>query len=155
MTQHFYRPFHTVPFLFVLLVAFSTNSHAQLTVKHDKTAGKIEVFRADKPTSVLTQNARPDFRPYLHPIVSPIGDAPYTQYSPGHHKHQTGLYWGITRVNGRDYFHHPEGTYWKRIASTVLKPETSESDPWVSWQTVYDLLGENGQTVLQETQTWI
>ena len=39
-------------------------------------------------------------RPYIHPIVSPDGKGILTEYSPGHHKHQTGLYWGFTRING-------------------------------------------------------
>ena len=38
----------------------------------------------------------------MHPIVSPNGKGLFTEYSPGHHKHQTGIYWGFTRVNGSD-----------------------------------------------------
>ncbi len=73
-----------------------------------------------------------------------------TEYSPGHHKHQTGLYWGFTRVNGRDYFHHPDDGYWKRVSADIIEGEGKV----VKWQTVYDLLAEDGSTVLTETQTW-
>jgi putative membrane-bound dehydrogenase-like protein len=77
-----------------------------------------------------------------------------TEYSPGHHKHQTGLYWGFTRLNGRDYFHHPDGNYWRRVAVRILKAEASSPSDQVQWQTVYDLLGEDGTAVLQESQIW-
>ncbi len=122
----------------------------ELTVQQDEEAGTISVFRAGVVDPILVQNARPDFRPFLHPIVTPDGQSVVTEYSPGHHPHQTGLYWGFTRVNGRDYFHHPEGDYWRRVSSAVLV----ERGQAVKWRTVYDMLGEDGQPIMQETQVW-
>ncbi|MGV3502751.1 MAG: PVC-type heme-binding CxxCH protein [Adhaeribacter sp.] len=110
----------------------------------------LRVFRAGEAEAILTQHARADFRPYLHPIAAPDGKGVLTEYSPGHHKHQTGLYWGFTRVNGRDYFHNPSGGYWRRVSAKVVTPQ----GPQVRWQTVYDLLDEQGQTLLTETQNW-
>ncbi len=121
-----------------------------LRVRQDEGTGTIRVFRAEETEPILTQNAAPDFRPYLHPIASPDGRSVLTEFSPGHHKHQTGFYWGFTRVNGRDFFHHPEGDYWRRVSATVLEAQGSQ----VSWQTVYELLDEEGSTLLTETQTW-
>ena len=115
-----------------------------------KVGDKIEVTRVGNPKPIVTQNARSDFRPYLHPIVAPDGKGELTEYSPGHHKHQTGLYWGFTRVNGRDYFHHPEGDYWKRVSFDVIQSKGHE----VSWRTVYNLLDADGKPVMRETQTW-
>lgn len=146
--------------LFVCLFLFSCNSQnstqgiesteTELKVLHDESAGTISVFREGEKDALVVQNALPDFRPYLHPIVAPDGKGNLTEYSPGHHKHQTGLYWGFTRVNGRDYFHHPEGDYWKRVSAKVLTDKGTK----VKWQTVYDLLDEAGNAVLRETQTW-
>jgi len=121
-----------------------------LEIKEDKGKGTISVFRGDTKKALVTQNARPDFRPYLHPIMAPDGKGELTEDRPGHHKHQTGLYWGFTRVNGRDYFHHPEGDYWKRVSAKVVKGEGEE----VSWETVYHLLDKDGSGILQETQQW-
>lgn len=121
-----------------------------LRLVQDAKAGTIAVFRAGEKTPVVTQNAKPDFRPYLHPIVAPDGKGLLTEYSPGHHKHQTGLYWGFTRVNGRDYFHHPQGDYWRRVSAKIL----TATGPEVKWRTVYDLLDSTGTAVLTETQTW-
>ena len=121
-----------------------------LNVHHDKNTGTISVFRNDDQSPVLTQNAKPDIRPYIHPIIAPDGNGVLTEYSPGHHKHQTGLYWGLKQVNGRDYFMNWQGDYWRRISASVIEGKGQE----VKWQTVYDLLDEKGNTILTETQNW-
>lgn len=128
----------------------TSTGEISLRIEQDKDAGAISVFRSDGKEPILTQNAKADFRPYLHPIATPDGKGVLTEYSPGHHKHQTGLYWGFTRVNGRDYFHNPQGDYWRRVSADVIE----DSGGTVKWQTVYDLLDEKGNTALTETQTW-
>lgn len=121
-----------------------------LRVEHDEAAGTLNVFRAGSDKAMVTQNAKADFRPYIHPIVAPDGKGVLTEYSPGHHKHQTGLYWGFTRVNGRDFFHNPDGDYWRRVSAEVLQ----DTGKVVEWRTVYDLLDEKGNAILTETQNW-
>ena len=123
---------------------------AHLTLRQDSATHTISVYRDNVADPILTQNAKPDFRPYLHPIVSPDGKSVLTEFSPGHHKHQTGIYWGLTRVNGRDYFHNPSNGYWRRISSDIL----TEHGSTVKWSTVYHLLDEAGQPIMAETQTW-
>ncbi|MBC7759460.1 MAG: PmoA family protein, partial [Phormidesmis sp. FL-bin-119] len=129
---------------------FLKDKEVELNIKENKAAGTISVYRVDIKEPILIQHAKADFRPYIHPISSPDGKGMLTEYSPGHHKHQTGLYWGFTRVNGRDYFHNPSGDYWKKVSSRVLEAAGKE----VKWQTVYDLLDEKGNKVLTETQNW-
>jgi putative membrane-bound dehydrogenase-like protein len=125
-----------------------------LTASLNAAADRVQVFRAGVAEPIVTQVALPDFRPYLHPLVAPDGQGRLTEFSPGHHRHQTGLYWGFTRVNGRDYFHHPEGSYWRRVAVSLLKSEAQRAGDSVQWQTVYDLLDEQGQAVMRESQIW-
>ena len=124
--------------------------HESLRVVQNDEASTISIYRADGKEPILTQNAKADFRPYLHPVQAPDGKGLLTEYSPGHHKHQTGIYWGYTRVNGRDYFHNPQGNYWRRVSARVVEA----SGPQVKWQTVYDLLDEDGKAILTETQNW-
>lgn len=144
--------------LFALLVSAlliaSTAIAADLQVRQDTDTGTISVFRVGDDEPILTQNARPDFRPYIHPIVAPDGQGVLTQANPAYNPHQTGLYWGFTQVNGRDYFHHPEETHWRRVSAMVMKPASSRTDLNVRWQTIYDLLDADGAAVLRETQTW-
>ncbi|MDT7828275.1 DUF6807 family protein [Pricia sp. S334] len=142
----------------------------------EKTDTEIKVFSDGGTAALVTQNAEPGFRPYIHPILAPGTEAELTQYSPGHHKHQTGLYWGFTRVNGegaspgelkkwfydpdkpeeiqkkigRDFFHNPGGDHWQRVSMEVLTAEGEE----VKWKTVYNMLGEDKRPILKETQTW-
>ncbi|MDP6118939.1 MAG: PmoA family protein [Planctomycetota bacterium] len=138
-------------FCFVLSSPFGVRAEeTELRVFIDEDQGTISALREDEEKPILTNHARPDFRPYIHPVVAPDGRGVLTQYSPGHHRHQTGLYWGFTRVNGRDYFHHPKGDYWQRKSMKVIK----DSGASVQWHTVYDLLDANGKAVLTETQTW-
>ena len=135
------------------LASFSAQRPAPprgLTIRQDQRAGTISVFRAGTRDPLLTVNAKPDQRPYLHPIVAPDGKGVLTEYSPSHHKHQTGLYWGFTRLNGRDYFHNLDGKHWRRVAATVAEA----SGEHVRWATSYDLLDDAGEAVLRETQKW-
>jgi len=144
-----------------LLAALSCNSKASsdghassqptiLNLSQDEAAGTISVLREGETEPIIVQHAKDDFRPYLHPIYAPDGKGILTEYSPGHHRHQTGLYWGMTRVNGRDYFHNPQGDYWKKIALNVVEQRGEE----VKWQTIYQLLDSLGNPVMEETQNW-
>lgn len=135
---------------FVLVTAPSLLAAENLRLGRDEKAGTISVYRANLTNPILTQSARPSQRPFLHPIVAPDGKGVLTEFSPGHHKHQTGLYWGFTRVNGRDFFHNLKSDYWKRNSVRIL----AQSGSSVSWQTSYDLLDSQGQPILTETQTW-
>lgn len=121
-----------------------------LSIEHDEDAGSISVYKNSEETPILVQNVRENFRPYIHPIEAPDGSGELTQFSPGHHTHQTGLYWGFTRLNGRDFFHNPGEGYWRRVSAEVNDAEHQT----IAWQTVYDILDEKGQTVLTETQYW-
>ena len=135
-----------------LLLAVSLTSvfAAPLELVQDEEAQTISVFRTNGDEAILVQNARSDHRPYLHPIVAPDGNGILTEYSPGHHPHQTGLYWGFTRVNGRDYFHNPSNGYWKLLEANVI---VAEGDV-VQWETIYHLLDEEGTALMEETQVW-
>lgn len=153
--QSFFKTVPMKPFILRFCCAFLasalTTAHAaNLTLRQDAATHTLSVYRDHVPQPILTQNARPDFRPYLHPIVSPDGKSVLTEFSPSHHKHQTGLYWGLTRANGRDYFHNPDSGYWRRVSIEAIIAQGSE----VKWSTTYHLLDAAGQAIMAETQTW-
>ncbi len=144
-------------------------------VQNEET-GAISIYREGEDEPIVTQNAGADHRPFLHPIAAPDGKGLATEFSPGHHPHQTGIYWGFTRVNGepmdadalrqwfyrrdkpeniaravgRDYFHNPGGDHWRRVAAAVVTGSGAE----VRWRTVYDMLDAEGAAFLTETQNW-
>lgn len=122
----------------------------ELILEQDEAAGTISVYRPGSDKPIIVENAKENFRPFLHPITAPDGKGILTEYSPGHHKHQTGIYWGFTRVNGRDFFHNPGEGYWKKIGASIVEKKGEE----VKWQTIYDLLNEKGEPELRETQNW-
>ena len=53
-------------------------------------------------------------------------------------------------IKGRDYFHNPGSDYWKRMSFSVIDSVGDQ----VSWQTVYHMLGEDGNPIMEETQNW-
>lgn len=137
----------------VLLLAHPCKSacadEQTLFVRYDQQSETISVFRNNNQL-LLTQHVNPAIRPYIHPIVAPDGNGILTEFSPVHHKHQTGLYWGLKKVNGRDYFMNWREDYWHRVSARI----TTERGVKIKWQTTYDLLDENGNSILTETQTW-
>ncbi|MFT3747490.1 MAG: PmoA family protein [Agriterribacter sp.] len=116
----------------------------------DDNGQTIALYKEGVAEPIMVQHAENDFRPYIHPITAPDGKAVLTEFSPGHHKHQTGLYWGFTKVNGRDYFHHPADSYWKKVSADIIQQDGEE----VKWQTVYDILDEKGNAIMRQTQNW-
>jgi hypothetical protein len=133
---------------------------ATLTFVADKEAPRLElrvlengdcaVSRAGQDKPFLVYHAPVDGRPYVHPIVAPDGKGVLTEFSPEHHKHQTGLYVGFTRINGRDYFHNRGGDYWKRTQLPAAKAEGNQA----SWSASYDLLGKDKAPAVAVTEKY-
>lgn len=114
---------------------------------------RLEVRRGGKgPALVTHQITETHGRPYIHPLRSPDGKGILTEYSPGHHKHQTGLYWGPTRINGRDYFHHYDGTYWTKSRLTKSDPRLTGGP--LRWTCTSHLANEQAEVILEDSQAW-
>ena len=147
--------------LFTVFVFLSYISLAQLPKKskHEAKTLRIERSRVDtaiyifddkgrKP--ILTQVFKKDERPYIHPIIAPDSKGVLTEYRPAHHLHQTGIYWGLKLVNGRDYFMKWRSDYWRGVSASIIEGKGKQ----VKWQTVYDMIDEKGNTIMVETQNW-
>lgn len=128
-----------------LLLALAAAQISELDFR--KSDAAVAVHRKGQEAPLLVLNAKADERPFLHPLLSPDGRGILTELSPGHHKHQTGIYVGILKVNGRDYFHNRGADYYRR--------RTLEADPAQSNLTAaYDWLGADKNPILVETQRW-
>jgi len=110
----------------------------------------ISVFTKDGRLPILVQVSKKDNRPYIHPIVAPDGKGVLTEYRPSHHLHQTGLYWGLKLVNGRDFFMNWNKDYYRLVSAKVIKSK----GPKVQWQITDELLDEKGNVSLTETHNW-
>lgn len=160
------RLFFIVIITFILLTGSGggmTSAYAQkepvsepsiLQAIHNEEAGTISILRKDRIDTLLVQNAQEQTRPFIHPIVAPDGNGILTEYRPDHHTHQTGLYWGLKRVNERDFFAQcckpGKVGYYQKVSANVIQEVGEE----VRWQTVYALLNEEGNTILTETHNW-
>ena len=121
-----------------------------LRIMQDSAAASISVFRSNSRQPILTQIAKKDERPYLHPIIAPDGRGVITEYRPSHHLHQTGIYWGLKLVNGRDFFMNWKNDYWRGVSASIVENKSKQ----VKWQTVYEMLDENGNILMVEIQNW-
>lgn len=130
--------------------AKETKTPYLLRIVKDQKEGSISIIHEENPELILTHMVKPDERPYIHPLIAPDGNGVMTEYRPAHHPHQTGIYWGLKKVNGRDYFMKWQEDYWRRVSATVIE----DHGPKVKWQTVYNMLDEKGHTVMVETQNW-
>lgn len=124
--------------------------HADANVRVEVVkSGGLSIFRPDIKEPIFVFNAPEDGRPYVHPMLAPDGKGALTEFSPAHHKHQTGIYVGFLKVNGRDYFHNRGGDYFRRRAF-----DWKNDSQGVRWTSTYDLLDKDKDAQLTETQSW-
>lgn len=148
-----------LPALLFICIHITFHSGAQkpqhrpgpLRVEQEESAASISVFRGSSRQPILTQVAKKDERPYLHPIIAPDGKGVMTEYRPSHHPHQTGIYWGLKLVNGRDFFMNWNKDYWRGVSASIVESKGRQ----VRWQTVYEMLDQNGDVIMVETQNWL
>lgn len=121
---------------------------ANLRVEVQKDGG-IAIFRPDVMQPLLAFNAPEDGRPYVHPLLAPDTKGVLTEFSPGHHKHQTGIYVGFLKVNGRDYFHNRGADTFRRTGF-----KHNRNSEGVAWTSTYALLDAKKSAQIVETQSW-
>jgi len=85
---------------FLMICAGCQNQSEHISDKEGNTTflilqaeDKIIVLSDGDSSTILVQEVGDNFRPYLHPIKAPGSEVNLTQFSPDHHKHQTGLFW--------------------------------------------------------------
>ncbi|WP_066366033.1 PmoA family protein [Herbidospora mongoliensis] len=121
-------------------------------------AGWAGIFHTGSPTPIVVQNASPDTRPYIHPIVVPGGTAAITEDAPGHHPWQHGLYVGLNDVNGIGFWLEglrpaaapTDGTFHPRLRDT---PKAEGNRAW--WSVATEYRHPDGSPMMRETQDWL
>ncbi len=134
----------------ILLFGLPAILHADANVRvEERKDGGIAIYRPTLEPPIFVFHAPLMGRPYVHPMLAPDGKGELTEFSPGHHKHQTGLYVGFLKVNGRDYFHNKGADYFRRIGF-----KHTASAEGVAWASLYELLDKDNTPQLIETQSW-
>lgn len=116
-------------------------------------------FRRAGGSVLVVQNAEPDARPFIHPIVCPDSSGVLTEDAPSHHPWQHGLYIGLNDVNGVGFWaegllkhvkgYENDGTFHPR----PLESPTCNANR-AKWRVVTDWRDPQGVTMLTETQAW-
>ena len=135
--------------LFLLAIPAVSTSAAPLQTERTSD-NRLIIRRAGAAEPLLIQHARADFRPYIHPIMAPDGNGVLTEDSPGHHKWQHGLYVGLNKVNGHDFWMRDDVFHPKPLAAPVVSGNT------VQWtvETLWTPESTAAASILKETQRW-
>ena len=133
----------------LLSLPIVVRADANVRVVEQKDGG-IAILRPGLDTPIFAFNAPADGRPYVHPLLAPDGKGVLTEFSPSHHKHQTGIYVGFLKVNGRDYFHNRGSDYFRRVGF-----EHAMKSEGIFFTSRYELLDKAKQPQLVETQAWV
>ncbi len=126
----------------------------KLTAVH--TATHLAIHRNSEASPILVQQADPNKRAYIHPILAPKGHGTLTENAPPHHPWQHGLYVGMNEVNGIGFWTeglvpqaHQDGTFHPRPLLTPLVDGNQ-----CTWSVISDWRAPDHHAVLTETQKW-
>ncbi|HYE32178.1 MAG TPA: PVC-type heme-binding CxxCH protein [Methylomirabilota bacterium] len=96
---------------------------------------------------LLTYQMNPEFRGYLHPVKDPTGKTVVTEDKPADHIWQHGIFTGLHKVNGIDFWTEKEGKQrFVRISNI-----TQEQDH-AGWVALNEWVAPNGKVLLEEEQ---
>ena len=126
-------------------------------LKMQSTAERIELLLPGDDNPILVQQATPNTRAYIHPILMPGGHAVLTEDTPDHHPWQHGLYVGLNDVNGIGFW--TEGLQENRRSQDgTFHPQpivgTKVDQNQANWTVSSQWRDPNGMLMLTETQNW-
>jgi putative membrane-bound dehydrogenase-like protein len=102
---------------------------------------------AAAPVELAQYQMNPALRPYLHPVRDPAGMVVLTDDRPSDHPHQHGIFTGLHKVNGLDFWHEKEG---KQRFSRLLDVQSGPDR--AGWRSLTEWVGPGNTVVMQEEQ---
>jgi hypothetical protein len=96
---------------------------------------------------ILRYSTDPALRPYIHPLRDPSGQLVLTDDRPGDHPWQHGIFTGLHKVNGLDFWTEKQG---KQRFVKLLDVQREEGS--VSWRALVEWVAPNGDVLLDEEQ---
>ena len=126
------------------------------TLRSEHRSERIAIYREGQTDALLLQQAAPDHRPFIHPILAPDGVGALTENEPGHHLWQHGLYVGLNDVNGAGFW--TEGFYLNPERDGTFHPQALTppvlDGTTARWEVATDWRSPAGEPLLTETQKW-
>lgn len=107
----------------------------------------VKAKTAGGMSDLVTYVTDPALRPYLHPVKDPSGRTTLTQDKPDDHPWQHGIFTGLHKVNGVDFWSEKEG----KLRFVRLLDIIQEQDH-VGWKALVEWVGPDGKAVLEEEQ---
>ena len=115
---------------------------------------QLQIFRMGTKHPVLTQHARRDMRPYVHPILAPDGVGEVTEDGTGmHHPWQHGLFIGLNNVNGVGFWTEEAGIDGTFHPRPLAEPDLDGNT--VHWLVSSEWRSPGGAPMVDETQAWL
>jgi hypothetical protein len=108
---------------------------------------------------LLTFSTDPRYRTHIHPLNAPGTECPMTRFRPVDHPWQYGVFVGLNKVNGLDFWCSGDAVYDPAIRGImrlreVVNMETTSKG--IGFTAVNDWIGPSGGAVLEEHQRlWI
>jgi hypothetical protein len=107
------------------------------------------IHRAGQEQPLIVQNAAPDFRPHIHPIMAPDGSGVLTLRPEKNYVHHCGLWFGLNKVNGKnDFFYKNDSFHPLPLKTPVVDGNR------VTWTVEDDWQAVRSKPFLRETQEW-
>ncbi len=120
----------------------------------ERTDQQLQIFRTGMQNPVLTQHARRNKRPFIHPILAPDGVGEVTEDGAGgHHDWQHGLFIGLNDVNGVRFWMEEEGVDGTFHPQPLAKPVLAGNA--VNWFVSTEWRSPDGTPMVDETQEWL
>jgi hypothetical protein len=114
---------------------------------------QVRIFRRGMQRPLLTQHARQDQRPFIHPILAPDGVGEVTEDGAGgHHDWQHGLFIGLNEVNGVRFWKEEAGVDGTFHPQPMLVQMIDRSA--VAWIVKAEWRSPQGVPMIAETQAW-
>lgn len=96
---------------------------------------------------LITYAADPALRPYLHPVKDPSGSTVLTQDKPDDHPWQHGIFTGLHKVNGIDFWSEKQGQ--QRFRRFL---DIAQEQDHVSWRSLTEWVRPDGGVEVEEEQ---
>ena len=112
-------------------------------------------IRTEEDRELFFFSTDPRFRTHIHPLNVPGTEYAMTRFRPADHPWQYGIFCGLNKVNGLDFWCCGDANYPAEIRGIMQNRDVVDSgqiDEGITFTALNDWSGPNGELVLEERQ---